>query len=233
MYRVDCSRYAISRPHSRTLVNRLEACSHARCTPPSWATESSPYSKKTRWYSSSARLRPTVASMVESPVVSSSPTNSSRNSRRRLLWVREYRAKSAPFTTSGRLTRAKTGWSRFVKYGRRTSASSAVKLSSTYLGMGVWRLRLGGHRGADRIICLESLPGGIEDVGAQPQISDGHGHGLGPVEHGLVALRCLGPARELLGVDGHPGGRHLDHRVDRRHQIADVAHVGAADHPVL
>ena len=33
----------------------LEACSQARCTPPSWATESSPYSKNTFSYSSSAR----------------------------------------------------------------------------------------------------------------------------------------------------------------------------------
>ncbi len=38
----------MSRPHSSTLVSTFDACSQARCTPPSWATESSPYSKKTR-----------------------------------------------------------------------------------------------------------------------------------------------------------------------------------------
>ena len=32
----------------RTLVKTFEAPSHARCTPPSWATESSPYSTNTR-----------------------------------------------------------------------------------------------------------------------------------------------------------------------------------------
>jgi hypothetical protein len=36
-----------SRPHSSSLVSRFDACSQARCTPPSWATESSPYSKNT------------------------------------------------------------------------------------------------------------------------------------------------------------------------------------------
>src|SRR5580765_1245160 len=48
----------MSRPHSRILVRRFEDCSHARCTPPSWATESSPYSMNTRSYSSSARRNP-------------------------------------------------------------------------------------------------------------------------------------------------------------------------------
>ena len=38
----------MSRPHSSTLVRILDAPSQARCTPPSWATESSPYSLKTR-----------------------------------------------------------------------------------------------------------------------------------------------------------------------------------------
>src|SRR5215213_7158577 len=122
----------MSRPHSRILVSRFDDCSHARCTPPSCATESSPYSKKTRSYSSSARRSPTVASTVRSPVRSRSLTNSSRKSRRRLLCVREYRAKSAPLTTSGRLTSANTGRSRLVKYGRRTAASSSVKFSEGY-----------------------------------------------------------------------------------------------------
>ena len=42
----------------------FDACSHARCTPPNWATESSPYSKNTFSYSSSARSSPIVASIV-------------------------------------------------------------------------------------------------------------------------------------------------------------------------
>src|SRR6478752_6221870 len=73
-----------------------------------------------------------LASTVRSPVMSRSPTNSSRKSRRRLLSEREYRANSAPLTTSGRLTSAKTGPSRFVKYGRRTACSSSSKGSATY-----------------------------------------------------------------------------------------------------
>ena len=36
------------RPHSRIFVRRFDDCSHARWTPPSCATESSPYSPKTR-----------------------------------------------------------------------------------------------------------------------------------------------------------------------------------------
>ncbi len=50
-----------------------------------------------------------------SPSMSSSPTNSSRNRRRSDFAEREYLAKSAPFTTSGRLTSANTGPSRLVK----------------------------------------------------------------------------------------------------------------------
>src|SRR3954469_12460972 len=154
--------------------------------------------------------------MVESPLVSSSPTNSSRNRRRRLLWVREYLANRAPLTTSGRLTRANTGWSRLVKYGRSTSASSAVNSSSTYFAMGLWRLRPGPRCGADRIVFIESAPGGIEDVGTQPEIGHRHRHRLGPVQHGLVAVRRRRPPRELLGVDGDVVRRHLDHGMDRR-----------------
>src|SRR5262249_21542732 len=130
MYRVDCSRYAMSRPHSSTLVRMFDAPSQARCTPPSWATESSPYSLNTRSYSRSARAVPMDGAACVSPTCS---RNSSRNSRRSDLAEREYRAKSAPFTTSGRLTSAKTGPSRFVKYGPRTRRSSAVKRSTSVL----------------------------------------------------------------------------------------------------
>ena len=45
----------------------------------------------------------------------SSPRNSSRNRRRSDFADREYRAKSAPFTVSGRFVSAKTGRSVFVK----------------------------------------------------------------------------------------------------------------------
>ena len=48
----------MSRPHSRIFVRTFEDCSQARWTPPSWATESSPYSLKTLAYSSSARSQP-------------------------------------------------------------------------------------------------------------------------------------------------------------------------------
>ena len=86
--------------------------------------------------------RPTVASTVRSPVRSRSPTNSSRNRRRRLLSEREYRANSAPFTTSGRFVSAKTGPSRFVKYGRSVAASSSVNVSGAYsMGTGDGRRR--------------------------------------------------------------------------------------------
>ena len=36
------------RPHSSTLVKMFDAPSQAMCTPPSCATESSPYSENTR-----------------------------------------------------------------------------------------------------------------------------------------------------------------------------------------
>src|SRR2546423_8596581 len=73
-----------------------------------------------------------VVSSGPSEPGSTSSANSSRNNRRRLLWVREYRANSAPFTTSGRLTRAKTGRSTLVKYRSRISTSLAVKVSVAY-----------------------------------------------------------------------------------------------------
>src|SRR5690606_10265139 len=44
---------------------------------------------------------------------------------------RKERANSALFTTAGRLTRAKTGPSRLVKYRRRMSASAGVNSSLT------------------------------------------------------------------------------------------------------
>src|SRR5919108_4015505 len=57
--------------------------------------------------------------------------NSSRNRRRNDLADREYRANRAPFTTSGRLIRAKTGPSRLVKNGESLSRSSSVNSSAT------------------------------------------------------------------------------------------------------
>src|SRR5918996_5362947 len=60
-----------------------------------------------------------------------SSANSSRNKRRSDFVVLEYRAKSAPFTTSGRFTRANTGPSRFVKCGSRRARSSGVNASWT------------------------------------------------------------------------------------------------------
>src|SRR5919106_3986099 len=116
----------MSRPHSSTFVRRFDACSQARCTPPSWATESSPYSTNTRRYRSSARRTPTSPS---SGGRSACSANSSRNMRRSDFGDLEYRANRAPFVTSGRLTRVNTGSSRFVKYGRRTSRSSSLNSS--------------------------------------------------------------------------------------------------------
>src|SRR5205814_1047461 len=62
--------------------------------------------------------------------------NSSRNSRRSDFGEREYRANRAPFTTSGRSTRANTGPSRLVKCGARMARSSSVKSSSTKSNVG-------------------------------------------------------------------------------------------------
>ncbi len=69
----------MSRPHSSTLVRMFEAPSQARWTPPSWATESSPYSLNTRSYSCSARVVPMEGAVGASPACS---RNSSRKSRR-------------------------------------------------------------------------------------------------------------------------------------------------------
>src|SRR5204863_4144099 len=57
--------------------------------------------------------------------------NSSRNSRRIDFGEREYRANSAPFTTSGRLISANTGPSRSVKCGASRARSSSVNSSGT------------------------------------------------------------------------------------------------------
>ena len=47
---------------------------------------------------------------------------------------RDYRANSAPFTVSGRLTSAKTGRSVLVKYGASARVSSAVNVSRATVG---------------------------------------------------------------------------------------------------
>src|SRR5439155_3982600 len=125
-YRVDCSRYAASRPHSRTFASSWDECSHARCTPPSCATLSSPYSRNTRSYSCSARSVPAeLASRDVAPAA-----NSSRKSRRSDFGEREYRANSAPFVTSGRLTSPNTGPVRLVKYGARAACSLMLNSSA-------------------------------------------------------------------------------------------------------
>ena len=56
--------------------------------------------------------------------------NSSRNNRRNGFADREYRAKSAPLTTSGKFVSANTGSSRLVKYGVRRRRSSDVNDSA-------------------------------------------------------------------------------------------------------
>src|SRR5262249_25831887 len=58
------------------------------------------------------------------------PRNSSRKSRRIDFADREYRAKSAPFTVSGRFLSAKTGRSVLVKYGASALVSSGVNAST-------------------------------------------------------------------------------------------------------
>src|SRR3954468_3173317 len=122
------------RPHSSTLVSTFDAPSHARWAPPSCATESSPYSLRTRAYSRSARAVPAVVSGTAPAPVWTSPRNSSRNSRRSDFADREYRANSAPFTVSGRLISANTGRSVLLKYGASARTSSAVNVSGIFVG---------------------------------------------------------------------------------------------------
>src|SRR5712692_8891567 len=84
--------------------------------------------------------------------------NSSRKSRRSDLAEREYRANSAPLTTSGRLTRAKTGPSRLVTYGASALRSAAVNGSTLVMvsrgslpapsGPAGERVRVTGRRGS-------------------------------------------------------------------------------------
>ena len=79
-----------------------------------------------------------------------------------------------------------------------------------------------------------SKPPGARSARVAPEIDDGHGHRLGAVEHRPVGLRrrraC---SANSGGVDRHARRRDLDHRMDRRHEVADVAHVGGADDPAL
>src|SRR5947207_11240514 len=102
-----------------------------------------------------------VASTVTSPAISRSPTNSSRNRRRRLLADREYLANSAPLTTSGRLTRQKTGRSRLVTYRRRTSASAGVNSSAAYMYMRRFTIRPATPRRADHRMTLDDYKNGV------------------------------------------------------------------------
>src|SRR5439155_17788250 len=159
-------------------VRIWEACSAARCTPPSWATESSPYSENTRSYNFSARSTPTPAAdswaVARPRSAAPSPRNSSRNNRRRVLAVREYRANSAPFTTSGRFTTQKTGPSRSVKNGARASRSSEVNSSWTASSIGTDRTTGRGHasrqRGSVVVAWEQRADGGLDLLGRGPRV---------------------------------------------------------------
>ena len=71
--------------------------------------------------------------------------------------------------------------------------------------------------------------GGGEQAGVEPQVDDRHGQRLGAVDDGPVAGLAPGVGGELGGVDRHVRRRDGDHRVDRRDDVGDVAHVGGAD----
>ena len=58
------------------------------------------------------------------------------------------------------------------------------------------------------------------------QVERRHGQRLGAVDHGGVALVGRGVAREFGIVDDDAGGRDAEHGMDRRHAVADIAHVG-------
>src|SRR5215813_7225338 len=115
------------RPHSSTFVRTFDAPSQAMWAPPSCATESSPYSL-------TARAAPTVEVMPLPAADGISPRNSSRKRRRTDFADREYRAKSAPLTVSGRFVSANTGRSVFVKYGASARVSSGVNVSVVRVG---------------------------------------------------------------------------------------------------
>ena len=66
----------------KTMDAAFETPSQAMCAPPSCATESSPYSFRTRAYSVSARPVPTAFEGACAPAASICPRNSSRKSRR-------------------------------------------------------------------------------------------------------------------------------------------------------
>ena len=70
--------------------------------------------------------------------------------------------------------------------------------------------------------------------GREPEVDDGHGHGLGAVEHRPVAVGAARRSRRTRGCGcGTPAGATAIIGWMRRHEVADVAHVGGADDSVL
>ena len=188
--------------------------------------------------------------MVWSPVMSSSPTNSSRNSRRRLFGDRRVAGEQRPLDHLGQVDQ---GEHRAVEVGEvppEDVGLVGVELLGDVDGHRASRA-VGGRRSAAdrrattvRAVSRERAritSGRANSVaappsstsGSQPEVGHGHGHRLGPVEHGRVAVgrrrrsrrtpacgsrRAAAPTLIIGWIDGH--------------DVADVAHVGAADHRV-
>ena len=160
--------------------------------------------------------------------MSRSPTNSSRNSRRRLFGDRRVAGEQRALHHLGQVDQ---GEDRAVEVGEvppedvglvrrellgdvdghggeRTGAARVAGVTAD-------RRSRRGHRRARRRSSVADPA--AEHVGSQPQVDDRHGHRLGPVEHGLVAARRRRRSRRTRACGSTTsGGRHRDHRVDRR-----------------
>src|SRR3954447_3928926 len=95
---------------------------------------------------------------------------------------------------------------RWIQTGRKASAYREARGSE--------HLDAGGSAG-------EGGHSGIAEIGRRPHVNDGHRHRLGTVEHRLVTIGRPGPLGEVDRVDRDAIRSDLDHRMDRRHEVAD------------
>ena len=168
-----------------------------------------------------------MASTSASPVVSSSPTNSSRNSRRSDLDGPGVPGEQRPLDHLGEVHQ---GEHRPVEVGEVPPQHLTLLVGELLCGVD------GGRGGAGH--GRQPIAGGrtgsplpVSEPGRAQESMTVRGQGLGAVEHRGVARRAAGVVRRTPGCGSRPRRGHGDHRVDGGHLVAHVAHVGAARPP--
>ena len=72
---------------------------------------------------------------------------------------------------------------------------------------------------------FEIILRGLQQALLRHHIERGEGEGFGAVDHRLIAAFARGPCREFRVVDDHARRCYRQHRMDRRHAMADIPHV--------